>query len=142
MLVLLGRAVYCSEIVKYLSAHRTVNEKVMNCVLETLCKNGFPHCDKTKNNEKQYWVNDHYYRGTLGLAYNTHCREPTIAKLARRLGSVKELKPHNYNVGEKFCDDFPERNNNTPQKRPVKATLSPRACAEEDIREANAAMGL
>ena len=73
MLVLLGRAVYCSEIVKYLSAHRTVNEKVMNCVLETLCKNRFAHCDKTKNNEKRYWVNDHYYCGTLGLAYNTAC---------------------------------------------------------------------
>ena len=142
MLVSLGRAVYRSEIVSFLGAFGTVDEKVMACVLDTLCKNGFAHCDKTKNNEKRYWVNDHYYRVSLGLAYNTGCKEPSIAELTRRLGSVKELTPKNYNVGEKFRDDFPERNNNTPRKRPVEATLSPRACAERDIRKANAAMGL
>ena len=114
----------------------------MNCVLDTLCKNGFAHCEKTKNNEKQYWVNDHYYRVSLGLAYNTGCKEPSIAELTRRLTSVKELTPKNYNVGEKFRDNYPKRNNNNTQKRPVEATLSPRACAERDIRKANAAMGL
>ena len=142
LLVILGRAVYRSEIVDYLGAFGTVDGKVMNCVLDTLIKNGFAHSDKTKNNEKRYWVNDHYYRGPLGLAYNTGCKEPSIAELKRRLGSVKELTPKNYDVGEKFRDGYPERNNNTPHKRPVKATLSPRACAEEDIREANAAVGL
>ena len=142
MLVSLGRAVYRSEIVVYLGAFGTVDEKVMNCVLDTLCKNGFAHCDKTKNNKKRYWVNDHYYRVSLGLAYNTGCKEPSIAELARRLGSVKELTPKNYNMGEKFCDDFPKRNNNIPLKRPVEPTLSPQACAKRGIRKANAAMGL
>ena len=114
MLVALGRKVKRSEIVAFLGAFETVDEKVMACVLDTLCKNGFAHCEKTKNNEKQYWVNDHYYRVSLGLAYNTGCKEPSIAELTQRLASVKELTPKNYNVGEKFRDNFPERNNNTP----------------------------
>ena len=82
LLVILGCTVYRSEVVKYLGAHKTVDEKVMNCVLDTLCENGFAHWDQTKTNKKQWWVNDHFYRGTLGLAYNTACSEPTIAKLA------------------------------------------------------------
>ena len=65
-----------------------------------------------------------------------------LIKFARRLVSLKKLSPENYNVGEKFCNDYPERNNNTPMKRPVSPTLSPKDCAERDVGAANDAAGL
>ena len=62
-LVAIACPIYCHKVVEYLRANRPVDEKVMNCVFNTLCKNGFAHWDKTKSNKKQWWVNDHFTVG-------------------------------------------------------------------------------